>query len=319
MPLAPSRPSLSGRGGALLISTRDKPSRSVENEEMLEALKRALAELADEYGLELAVLFGSRAEGLAGPASDVDVAVLLRGPEASRCARLLGLKEALASRLRVEVDLVVLDNGHVSPAFRHVVLSKGLVLFARDKTALELLRAEAERDYLRCRREVLARLKRLLSLLGLPGDPEAWEMPEFDELVRACEGALRHLDRLSRMDYEEFAAREENFALACHFLRIALECLFDLGRRVLRLMGSPARSYGEVATALCDVGLAAPEMRPFLAELVEWRHHLTHVYFRIEPEEVYRFIREHLPEIMDLIREVMLKLRELSGRGRKAD
>ena len=294
----------------------------MENEEMLEALKRALAELADEYGLELAVLFGSRAEGLAGPASDVDVAVLLRGPKANRRARLPSLRKALVSRLgegHVKLDLVALDDGHISPAFRHVVLSKGLVLFARDEVALELLRAEAERDYLRYRREVLARLKRLLSLLGLPGDPEAWEMPELDELVRACEGALRHLDRLSRMDYEEFAAREENFALACHFLRIALECLFDLGRRVLRLMGSPARSYGEVATALCDVGLAAPEMRPFLAELVEWRHHLTHVYFRIEPEEVYRFIREHLPEIMDLIRELMLKLRSLSGRGRKAD
>jgi len=108
-------------------------------------------------------------------------------------------------------------------------------------------------------------------------------MPELDEFVRACEGALERLDRLSRMDYEELAAREENFALACHFLRIALESVFDLGRRVLRLMGSPARSCGEVAMALCDAGLVAPGMRPFLAELVEWRYHLTHIYFRIEP------------------------------------
>jgi len=291
----------------------------VESGEMLEALKHALSELADKYGLELAILFGSQAEGLAGPASDVDVAVLLKGPEAGRRARLLGLKKALASRLNVELDLVALDDGHISPAFRHAVLSKGLVLFARDKAALELLRAEAERDYLRYRREALARLKRLLSLLGLPGYPEAWEMPELDELVRACEGALVHLDRLSRMDYEEFAAREENFAFACHFLRIALECVFDLGRRVLRLMGSPARSYGEVAMALCDAGLVAPGMRSLLAEFVEWRHHLTHVYFRIEPDEVYQFIRKHLPDIANLIRDLMLKLRDLSGRRRKAD
>ena len=60
-------------------------------------------------------------------------------------------------------------------------------------------------------------------------------------------------------------------------------------------------------------------MKPLLAELVEWRHHLTHVYFRIKPEEVYRFIREHLPNTTGRIRELMLKLRELSGRGRKAD
>ena len=285
----------------------------------MEALKRALSELADEYGLELAILFGSQAEGLAGPASDVDVAVLLKGPEASRRARLLGLKRALASCLDVELDLVALDDGHISPAFRHAVLSRGLVLFARDKAALELLGAEAERDYLRYRGEALARLERLLSLLGLPGYPEAWEMPELDELVRACEGALVHLDRLSRMDYEEFAAREENFALACHFLRIVPQCVFDLGRRVLRLMGSPARSYGEVAMALCDAGLVAPGMRPFLAELVEWRHHLTHVYFRIEPDEVYQFIRKHLPDITNLIRELMLRLRDLSDHRRKAD
>ena len=118
----------------------------------MEALKRVLSELVDEYGLELAVLFGSQAEGLAGPASDVDVAVLLKGPEASRRARLLGLKEVLASRLKVDLDLVALDDDHISPAFRHVVLSKGLVLFARDRTALEFLKAESERDYLRYRR-----------------------------------------------------------------------------------------------------------------------------------------------------------------------
>ena len=287
---------------------------------MLEELKRALAELADEYGLELAVLFGSRAEGLASPGSDVDVAVLLKCPEAVKRGRLLELKEALASRLassRVELDLVALDDDHLSPALRHVVLSKGLVLFARDGAALERLKAEAERDYARYRGEMLGRLKRLLALLGLPGRPGEWEMPELDELVRACEEALRHLGRLSRMEYEEFTSREENFALACHFLRIALECVFDLGRRVLRLMGSPARSYGEVARALCDIEPAAPELRPLLAELVEWGHHLAHVYFRVEPEEVYRFIKAHLPDITGLIRDLMLKLRGLRGRGAK--
>lgn len=76
-------------------------------------------------------LFGSTARGDAGPASDVDVAVLFYAPPA---ATLMGSGLSLAGRLEqmlgTRVDLIVLNNA--SADLVHRVLRDGDLLVDRD-------------------------------------------------------------------------------------------------------------------------------------------------------------------------------------------
>lgn len=94
------------------------------------AALRAVLEAAPE--VVVAYLFGSQATGTAGPASDVDVAVLTSGalPPARRLELTADLQDAVPGR---RVDLVVLDDA--PPALGYRVLRDGIALLVRDEAA----------------------------------------------------------------------------------------------------------------------------------------------------------------------------------------
>jgi len=81
--------------------------------------------------LEAVYLFGSEAQGLAGPDSDIDIAVLAAGR--LEPARLWDLGSRMAERLGREVDLV--DLGSASTVFQHQVIHGGQCLWSRGPSA----------------------------------------------------------------------------------------------------------------------------------------------------------------------------------------
>ncbi|XKE47280.1 nucleotidyltransferase domain-containing protein [Halomonas organivorans] len=85
-------------------------------------LQKALPELQAVY------LFGSQADGSAGAASDVDLAILLPSPlTADRRWALAGQLAALLDR---DIDLV--DLREASTVMQHQVLTEGRALWRRD-------------------------------------------------------------------------------------------------------------------------------------------------------------------------------------------
>jgi predicted nucleotidyltransferase len=100
-----------------------------------EALERYFASLD---GVVLAYLFGSHARGRAWAHSDVDVAVLLEGrPDDGRCFDLrLEVIGGLMGILHInDVDVLILNQA--PPALRYAVLRDSLLLFFRDRQAME--------------------------------------------------------------------------------------------------------------------------------------------------------------------------------------
>ena len=94
-------------------------------------------------------LFGSRARGDAGSASDVDLALLAPKPLGS-LAR-FELQERIAAALRVDVDLV--DLSSASTVLRVQVVDSGRVLFERDAPEREEFEARALGAYARLNEE----------------------------------------------------------------------------------------------------------------------------------------------------------------------
>ena len=101
--------------------------------------------LAAERRIKFAYLFGSLANGNAGPLSDLDLAVYLDGRLDCFTWR-LKLMEALAGVLKTEnFDLVVLNNA--STVLKHEVISDGIVL-KDDKPRRVTFETRVLREYL---------------------------------------------------------------------------------------------------------------------------------------------------------------------------
>jgi predicted nucleotidyltransferase len=95
-------------------------------EEYTEQLRRLFA----THGVVLAYLFGSQAEGKAGPISDVDIAVLL-GPQVDReqwfQVQLDLIGELTSLFHRDDVDVVILNEA--TPVLAYEVVRSGQVLY----------------------------------------------------------------------------------------------------------------------------------------------------------------------------------------------
>ena len=93
---------------------------------------QVLSQLHEAFSNALGIyVFGSRAQGLAQPDSDLDLAILVEGYAAP--AKLWEVSSALAEVVGCEVDL--LDLRAASTVMQHQVLLKGRRLWAADPAA----------------------------------------------------------------------------------------------------------------------------------------------------------------------------------------
>jgi len=93
------------------------------------AKKKEIGEIAQKYGLDLVVLFGSQATGRTHPKSDVDI-----GYTAPKSLEFKTQVEILAELFRVldrdDVEFVNLQR--VSPVMKKIVADEGVLLYERE-------------------------------------------------------------------------------------------------------------------------------------------------------------------------------------------
>lgn len=104
-------------------------------------IRHVLADvLRDRSGLELALLFGSAANGRLHPGSDVDIGIL-PADSAMSLSEELALQAELEEAVGRSADLVRLD--HADPLLRWRAARDGICLYARSAVAEARFRAEA--------------------------------------------------------------------------------------------------------------------------------------------------------------------------------
>jgi predicted nucleotidyltransferase len=89
--------------------------------------------LARRYGIELIILFGSRARGDARPGSDLDVGVLFAPRRVPTPRQLSALEARMLDLLQDDVHLVLLN--FVNPELRLAAAREGQVLYRRGNAA----------------------------------------------------------------------------------------------------------------------------------------------------------------------------------------
>lgn len=116
---------------------------------------------------------------------------------------------------------------------------------------------------------------------------------KLDEIHRSME----KLKQFKGMTLDEFKSGE-NFAVSEHYLRRALEAVFEIGSHILaRFPGGKASGYKDIAKKLGDHKIVSSEFaKETLIKMAGYRNRLIHFYSEVTVEEMHQIIQNNLQD-----------------------
>lgn len=114
------------------------------------------------------------------------------------------------------------------------------------------------------------------------------------------------LKSLAAVPRTQFAADPDNFAIAEHHLRRALESLFDIGRHIMAKqgLGHPA-DYQSIILTLAKEKIIPEEFAVRIKGIAGYRNRLVHGYAEVTPDEMHHIIENRLADFEDFCKYVL--------------
>ena len=114
--------------------------------------------------------------------------------------------------------------------------------------------------------------------------------------------ALSKLEKLRVMSKSKFIGESINFITAEHYLRRALEAVFDIAGHILsRFPYSPGKrpiTYKEIAVVLGEKRIVDNKFaNESLVKMAGYRNRLVHHYSEVTKEELYDIIQSNLVDL----------------------
>jgi len=239
-----------------------------------------------ERGLDLVVLFGSRAKGTARPGSDTDLALQPSRPGLERLKVEGELAGALGQR---GLDFVWLPEASWLLAWE---VAQGQLVFEsrpglfQDFRSLAWLRKADSRVWVERDRDYLRR--------AVKG---SWTM-NLDLLRRkltAMSQYLRELEPQLTVSAAEFASRPEHY-IAERLTQLLVDCAAAINTEVAQVVaGIPPSDYYSSFFSLARTGWIDSETASALAPIAQLRNRLVHDYEAVDLSELHRRLQDSLP------------------------
>jgi uncharacterized protein YutE (UPF0331/DUF86 family) len=131
------------------------------------------------------------------------------------------------------------------------------------------------------------------------------------ERIDIIQKSLDQLNKLKSLTLGRFML-PENFAIAEHYLRYALEATFDICAHVLsRIPGAQVEEYKKMAIEMGRQNLIPMKFaQNQLYKMAGYRNRLTHFYFEITPKEMYQILKENLGDFEIFLKYIKKLLRK---------
>lgn len=112
--------------------------------------------------------------------------------------------------------------------------------------------------------------------------------------------SANRLKKFTSITMEEFIADSDNYAIAEHHLRRALEAVFDISRHIIakKGLGRP-ESYSQLIEILGQQKILSNEFAKKIKGMAGYRNRLVHEYMQITPEEIYEIIHTKLQDFSE--------------------
>lgn len=123
--------------------------------------------------------------------------------------------------------------------------------------------------------------------------------------IREIEKDLNKLSNFKSFPLEEFE-KDDNFAIAEHYLRRALEAVFDIGNHILsRIPGVRVSTYKEIALTLHKENIIPEKFaKEKLVRMAGYRNRLIHFYSEVSVEELYKIIQNNLEDFEEFLKYI---------------
>ncbi|MCS7201741.1 MAG: DUF86 domain-containing protein [Dictyoglomus sp.] len=116
---------------------------------------------------------------------------------------------------------------------------------------------------------------------------------------------MNRLLKFKKIPLEEFE-KDDNFAIAEHYLRRALEAVFDIGNHILsRIPGIRISTYKDIALALAKENIIPEDFaKEKLVKMAGYRNRLIHFYSEVSLEELYNIIQNNLGDFEEFLKYI---------------
>ncbi|PIP16836.1 MAG: hypothetical protein COX44_03210 [Candidatus Portnoybacteria bacterium CG23_combo_of_CG06-09_8_20_14_all_37_13] len=123
--------------------------------------------------------------------------------------------------------------------------------------------------------------------------------------INIIQESLGRLNILKTLTISQCTSKD-NFALAEHFLRYALEATFDICAHILsRIPGVEVGEYKKMALEMGKQKIVSIDFaKDKLEKMAGYRNRLTHFYFEIGPKEMYEIIQNNLGDFESFLKHI---------------
>ena len=132
---------------------------------------------------------------------------------------------------------------------------------------------------------------------------------------------IEKLRKFKDLPLSEFN-KGENFAIAEHYLRRALEAVFDMGNHILSRLpippGERPTMYKEIALSLGRYNIVPPDFaQGVLKDMAGYRNRLVHFYYEITKKELYQIIQANLGDLEKFCKYILEVMEKPENYGLK--
>ena len=119
--------------------------------------------------------------------------------------------------------------------------------------------------------------------------------------------SITRLKELAALTKEDFVGDPDNYAIAEHHLRRALQALLDLGRHIVvkNNFGNPT-SYREVLDMLAQHSVLDPVFARKVRGMAGYRNRLVHDYAEVTNEEMVDILKNELDDLTQLLNQLLV-------------
>lgn len=134
------------------------------------------------------------------------------------------------------------------------------------------------------------------------------------ERTATMRASINRLKEFRKITQEEFLADADNYAIAEHHFRRALECLFDIGRHIVvkKGLGYP-EDYRSIIELLGQKGILPPAFAQKIIGMAGYRNRLVHGYAEVTGEEMYKLIKTKLEDFEEFVEYVFQMMQDKNG------
>ena len=117
----------------------------------------------------------------------------------------------------------------------------------------------------------------------------------LNRLFTEMDESLRKLRSLSQLSEDEFLSHYEKIDTSKYNFIVAIEAIIDICNRIIskRELGFP-QDYSDVIKLMSQEGVLEGDLVGRLIEMVKFRNMLVHLYWKIENDKLYQYLRENL-------------------------